>query len=254
MENRKGVGQPYIRASQFINTEIPLPSLEIQKNIVEELSMIETNIKSIETRIKQFKEEKERFKKYSRKPEIKELLKDAEIKKLGEFCDFKWGKNIPKRDRVIKTENNYPYYGSNGISGYTENFTFEGRSMLLGDQGSQWFNSLQLTNTEEKYNISNHTINISVNNDINFDYIYYVLKSFDLKQFNKDSAMIPEINFNIFKDFKIPIPSSEIQEQCIKIYQEKANFIQSIEEETESHKKYINDLKQLSKDIIYSYC
>ena len=32
--------------------KIPLPSLEIQEKIVEELSMIETNIKSIETRIK----------------------------------------------------------------------------------------------------------------------------------------------------------------------------------------------------------
>ena len=177
--------------------------------------------------------------------------------KLSDICDFKWGKNIPKRDRVIKTENNYPYYGSNGISGYTENFTFQGRSMLLGDQGSQWFNSLQLTNTEEKYNISNHTINILVKDDINFDYVYYILKSFDLKQFNKDSAMIPEINFNRFKDFKIPLPSLEIQEKIVEELSIIETNIKSIEtrieqlkEEKESFKKYSrkSEIKELLKD------
>lgn len=177
--------------------------------------------------------------------------------KLSDICDFKWGKNIPKRDRVIKTENNYPYYGSNGISGYTENFTFQGRSMLLGDQGSQWFNSLQLTNTEEKYNISNHTINISVKDDIHFDYVYYILKSFDLKQFNKDSAMIPEINFNRFKDFKIPLPSLEIQEKIVEELSIIETNIKSIEtrikqlkEEKESFKKYSrkSEIKELLKD------
>lgn len=177
--------------------------------------------------------------------------------KLSDICDFKWGKNIPKRDRVIKTENNYPYYGSNGISGYTENFTFEGRSMLLGDQGSQWFNSLQLTDTEEKYNISNHTINISVKDDIHFDYIYYVLKSFDLKQFNKDSAMIPEIYFNRFKDFKIPLPSLEIQEKIVEELSMVETNIESIEtrikqlkEEKERFKKYSrkSEIKELLKD------
>jgi type I restriction enzyme S subunit len=244
-----------ISTNTILDFKIPLPSLEIQEKIVEELSMIETNIKSIETRIKQLKDEKESFKKYSRQSSIrKELLKGVEIKKLGEVCEFKFGKNIPKRDRVVKTNNNYPYYGSNGISGYTENYTFEGKNMLLGDQGSQWFNSLQLTDNEVKYNISNHTINISVKDEINFDYVYYVLKSLDLKKFNKDSAMIPEINFDRFKDYKIPVPSPEIQEKCIQIYQQKESFINSIDDKIESEKKYINDLKNLTKDIIYSFC
>ena len=53
---------------------------------------------------------------------------------------------------------------------------------------------------------------------------------------------------------KIPIPSPEIQEKCIQIYQEKEKFIQSIDDKIDAEKKYINDLKQLSKDIIHNYC
>jgi type I restriction-modification system DNA methylase subunit len=253
-ECEKGSANKSLDKDKFMKLKIPLPSLEIQEKIIEELSMIETNITSIETRIKQLKDEKGRFKKYSRKSGIKELLKDVEIKKLGEVCEFKWGKNIPKRDRIVQTENNYPYYGSNGISGYTGGYTFEGKNILLGDQGSQWFNSLHFTDMIEKYNISNHTINISCKDIINIDYLYYLLKFLDLKNFNKDCAMIPEINFNKFKDFKIPVPSPEIQEQCIQIYQEKETFIQSIDDKIEAEKNYINDLQQLSKDIIHNYC
>ena len=57
-----------------------------------------------------------------------------------------------------------------------------------------------------------------------------------------------------FKVMKTPVPTSEIQEKCIQIYKEKEQFIQSIDDCIESHKKYIEELKQLSKDIIYSYC
>ena len=57
-----------------------------------------------------------------------------------------------------------------------------------------------------------------------------------------------------FKVMKTPVPSPEIQEQCIKIYQEKETFIQSIDDKIEAEKIYINDLKNLTKDIIYSYC
>ena len=79
MVNKKGVGQPYIRASHFVNTKIPLPSLENQEKIVEELSKIENRIKSIETSIKQLKEE-DTFKKYSRKSELKNYSKMQKLR------------------------------------------------------------------------------------------------------------------------------------------------------------------------------
>ena len=57
-----------------------------------------------------------------------------------------------------------------------------------------------------------------------------------------------------FKVMKTPVPSPEIQEQCIQIYREKEIFLQSIGDKIEAEKNYINELKILTKDIIYSYC
>ena len=53
---------------------------------------------------------------------------------------------------------------------------------------------------------------------------------------------------------KIPVPSPEIQQQCIQIFEEKEKFIQSIDEKITQEQKYIDDLKQLAKDVITSFC
>ena len=178
--------------------------------------------------------------------EKEKSIYNSPMVKLSDICEFKGGKNIPKRNRVIQTENNYPYYGSNGISGYTENYTFEGKYMLLGDQGSQWFNSLQLTKDNEKFNISNHTISISVKDDITFDYVYSILKQMDLKQFNRDSAMIPEINYRMFINYEIPLPSIKIQTEIISEFNKIKEIIKSKEIRIDNLKKEIIILKKNS--------
>ena len=118
--------------------------------------------------------------------------------------------------------------------------------MLLGDQGSQWFNSLQLTKDNEKFNISNHTISISVKDDITFDYVYSILKQMDLKQFNRDSAMIPEINYRMFINYEIPLPSIKIQTEIISEFNKIKEIIKSKEIRIDNLKKEIIILKKNS--------
>jgi restriction endonuclease S subunit len=252
MVNKKGVGQPYIRASHFVNTKIPLPSLEIQGKIVKELSMIETNIKSIETRIEQLKEEKERFKKYSRKSEIKELLKDAEIKKINEVMKVTGGKGENDRSKVETDEYNIPYYDSNGITSYVKNSLYDGEYIITARKmsiGSVHF-------VKGKYYSSDNTINItSMNGDTTLNtYFYYWLKFNNDILINMSSGIKPGIRMGEVRLLKIPVPSPEIQEQCIQIYKEKESFINSIDDKIDSEKNYINELKNLTKDIIHSYC
>lgn len=57
-----------------------------------------------------------------------------------------------------------------------------------------------------------------------------------------------------YKKVKIPIPNKETQEKLIEIFEEKEKYMENIDNKIESEKKYIDDLKQLSKDIISSYC
>lgn len=243
---------PCINKSKLYTLKIPLLSLEIQEKIVEELSIIETNIKSIETRIEQLKEEKERFKKYSRKSEIKELLKDADIKKINEVMKVTGGRGENDRSKDKNDEYNIPYYDSNGITSYVKNTLYDGEYIITARKmsiGSVHF-------VKGKFYSSDNTINItSMNGDTTLNtYFYYWLKFNNNILINMSSGIKPGIRMGEVRLLKIPVPSPEIQEQCIQIYQEKEKFIQSIDDKIEAEKKYIEELKQLSKDIIYSYC
>ena len=248
----RGLDKKSITKERLFNIEIPQLSLEIQEKIIEELSMIETNIKSIETRIKQLKDEKERFKKYSRKSEIKELLKDAEIKKLNEVMNVTGGKGENDRSKIETDEYNIPYYDSNGITSYVKNSLYDGEYIITARKmsiGSVHF-------VKGKYYSSDNTINItSIDGNTTLNtYFYYWLKFNNDILINMSSGIKPGIRMSEVRLLKIPVPTLEIQEQCIQIYKEKESFINSIDDKIESEKKYINDLKNLTKDIIYSYC
>lgn len=245
----KGQTVQNLNRDRLYDYKVLYPSLEIQGKIVEELSMIETNIKSIETRIEQLKEEKERFKKYSRKSEIKELLKDAEIKKLGEVCEINGGTRIVKKNN---TEGKYPVYGSGNESFTTTTFNREGLSIIVG-RFALSTTCVRLINKQLYLNDSGLTIHHE-NEQYQLFIGYYLLNNqYDIYNMSRGQAQ-RNLDMEKFKVMKIPVPSPEIQGKCIQIYQEKEQFIQSIDDKIEAEKKYIDNLKNLTKDIIYSYC
>jgi len=249
--NITGTAIPMITKTYYYNIKIPLPSLEIQEKIVEELSMIETNIKSIKTRIEQLKKEKERFKKYSRKSEIKELLKDTEIKTLGEVCDFNGYKNL-KRSEFIDGE--YPVIGGGQKpAGFHNKYNKKENTILCSGTGSYaGFISKYKTKVWASEAFSIEPKNEYINNN----YIYYCLVNEQQKIYSMRPANAgqPHMYSRIITELKLKVPTPEIQEQCIQIYKEKESFIQSIDDKIELEKNYIDELKNLTKDIISSYC
>ena len=57
-----------------------------------------------------------------------------------------------------------------------------------------------------------------------------------------------------FTNLKIPLPSLEVQQQCIELFEQKETYIQSIDDKIVQEKKYIEELKQLAKDVISTHC
>jgi type I restriction enzyme M protein len=130
MSSKKGGGQPYIRGSQFINHKIPLPSLEVQQQIVDELTLVEESTTTIQTRLDQLKREKEQYRKYGKKAEIRALLEGSDSKMLGDICEINGGKGINERSKEQTIENNIPYYDSNGVKGYVSESLYEGEYII----------------------------------------------------------------------------------------------------------------------------
>lgn len=149
-------------------------------------------------------------------------LNNIPVKSLGEVCSWRNGKNIPK-SQLAETYNEqqtpYPYYASNGITGYVPSYLFEGPCVLIGDQGTSWSKSVKYVPDGEKFYAGNHTIVMKVQNDLECitKYLYYSLYLSKLQCFEMCTHLIPELDKKmVFSQFKVYLPNLVIQTNIIE--------------------------------------
>ena len=248
-------GQPHMYPKTMMKIKIPLPSLEVQQQIVDELSHIETSIETIESRIAQLKREKDQYKKYGRKAEIREMLKDSEEKMLGEVCKID-DSSIKKHPTSYGSENvsQYRFYtGGKTKKLYCEKCDIEFEAIIQNRTNGSGKCNLFI---DKNFSVASQTlVYYSNNRNIYTKFIYYYLEN-NIEKLEKGyvGANHKNMSKSFMEKFKIPIPSQEIQKQCIALFEEKENFIQCIDEKINSENAYIVELKQLAKDVISSFC
>ena len=249
---QKGSCQKSLNKPKFLKMKIPLPSIEIQNKIVEQLDELYNNITTIETRITQLKKEHTLYKDYGRKREIKDLLKGVDEVKLGDIVNLSNG----TLQSTKNTPGDYPFItaGNNDKTHNTYNQDMECVLFVTGSQGSlgkvkHWKGGKCTFSTLL-------TIIVKKNMNVKYRYLYYYLKNnknYICKKYGKGSSKIT-INNNRFKELKIPLPSLELQETLIQLFTEKETHLDIIKQKIEEEKKYIDALKILANDIIISYC
>lgn len=165
----------------------------------------------------------------------KEYSEDVEVKTLGEVCEFiKTGKNKPKDN---KTGTKYPYYGTGSITGYTDDYLYDGIYLLTARNGT--IGNCFIVNG--KFFPSDHIFVIDIKDKMLLKYIYYYLSNNQQLINLKTGVGIPNITKKKLIDFKIPIPSLErqkeiveqldfIYEQCIKTSEEKIAQLKKLNE------------------------
>ena len=146
---------------------------------------------------------------------IDELLKDEKVewKKLGEVCNISTG----KLNANVKVENGkYPFFTCNEIPSKIDTYSFDTTAILLSGNGSRIGHVNLYSGKFDAYQRT-YVIEISEEN-IDIKFLYYFFKAFVKKYIdkNKTTGSIPYITLPILKDFKIPIPSLEIQEKIVK--------------------------------------
>ena len=123
---------------------------------------------------------------------------------LGDIVTFKRGYDLPK-DKMNKGK--YPVVGSNGIIGYHDEFTTKSPGITVGRSG----------NVGKPFIVKgdswSHNTTLFVEKFKNVDpyFVYYYLKTIDLKQFAGGSA-VPTLNRNHIHPIDIRIPR-DINEQ-----------------------------------------
>ena len=153
-------------------------------------------------------------------------------KKISELVEFiKIGKNKPTDN---KSGTKYPYYGTSGVNGFTDEFLFDGEFLLTPRNGTIG----QFFHTTGKIFPSDHMFVIKLKDNAMIKYIkYYFEFCVDLAS-KKHGATIPNITSSDIKDTEILIPELKV---CNII----VDRLDLLTENNKTCEKQIDELKKI---------
>ncbi len=135
-----------------------------------------------------------------------------EIGELIEVLDNK-RKPITKSDRK---EGIYPYYGATGILDYVEDYIFNERLVLIGEDGAKWESGDKTAFIAEgRYWVNNHAHVVKPKSGILIDsYLVACINHIDLSPYIT-GVTVPKLNQEKLRSIKIPLPPLEVQQQIV---------------------------------------
>ncbi len=135
-------------------------------------------------------------------------------KKLGDVCDILDSKRKP----VTKSNRKsgiYPYYGATGIQDYVDSYIFDGRFLLVGEDGAKWGkgdNSAFII--EGKSWVNNHAHILRIHENMSDVFIRYFLNGADLNSYIT-GAVVPKLTQAALVSIPIPVPPLSEQSRIV---------------------------------------
>ncbi|MBR6251279.1 MAG: restriction endonuclease subunit S [Bacteroidales bacterium] len=164
-------------------------------------------------------------------------------KKLGEVCDVLDSKRKPitKCDRQ---SGNIPYYGATGIQDYVKDYIFDGRYLLVGEDGAKWGkNDNTAYIIEGKSWVNNHAHILKMHDDAIDAYVRYFLNGKDLNCYIT-GAIVQKLTQAALVNIPIPLPPLETQSRIVA----ELDLLQAI---IDKQKAQLAELDNLAQCIFY---
>ncbi|OFN28007.1 MULTISPECIES: restriction endonuclease subunit S [Moraxella] len=202
-----GMGNPKLMSNQMEKIQIPIPPLSVQSQIVQILDTFTELTEQLTAELSM------RQKQYHYYRDL--LLSEHELakvgfewKRLGEVAKIKHGKDWKKL-----AIGDIPVYGSGGIMGYVDTFSYDKPSVLIPRKGSitnLFYVETPFWNVDTIYYTQIDTSQILPK------FLYYFIKTIDLMQLDTGSGR-PSLTQAILNKIQIPIPPLSIQSQIVQI-------------------------------------
>jgi len=132
------------------------------------------------------------------------------LRRFEEVCTLEYGASLPKEKRV---EGPYPVVGSNGITGYHNEYLVEGPAIVVGRKGSAG----EVTLIEKNCFPIDTTYYVKQTNptESNISFLYWLLKTLNLPEL-RGGAGIPGLNrTDVYETHQIPLPPLEVQKEIV---------------------------------------
>ena len=169
---------------------------------------------------------------------MQDLLKPKEgweDKKLGEITlSVASGKS-----NTQSREGKYPIYGSTGIIGWCNVYDYEGNKILIARVGA---NAGTVNKVSGKYCVSDNTLMVSLQSNIDIDFIFFKLINYQLNRLVFGSGQ-PLITGGQLKNLEFSLPSIEEQTRI-------AQILSDMDAEIEALEKKLNKYKMIKQGMM----
>ena len=190
--------------------ELPVPTLSEQQHIVNAYNTVNHHI----ILLKQINEKLEA----TAQQIYKDAISDSSKWKDGTINDvivLHDSKRIPLgSDERINMKKIYPYYGAAALMDYVDNYIFDGRYLLLGEDGTvmdeKGYPILQYV--EGKIWVNNHAHVLTGKNGYSIELLYLLFKNTDVREIVTGAVQL-KINQENLKNIPIKIIDSTILKQ-----------------------------------------
>ena len=200
-------GRQRVAKESFENLIIDLPPLPLQQRIAEILGALDDKIELNRQMNHTLEQMAQALYKHSFMDDIdpENLPEEWSVGKLGDVLSLEYGKSLREPERH---GGKYPVIGSSGIVGYHSTFLVKAAGVVVGRKGNA---GSVLWCSKDFFPIDTTFYVINSLSDKRFHYLFFLLKSLKLKDYNSDSA-VPGLNRNQAHDAEIIIPPDKIIE------------------------------------------
>lgn len=162
-------------------------------------------------------------------------------KKLGEVCEIfdSQRKPVTKSNRKSGC---YPYYGATGVQDYVDSYLFDGRYLLIGEDGAKWGamdNSAYII--EGQSWVNNHVHILQTKNDAIDKYLMYYLNYSDLDKYIS-GAIVRKLTQASLREIQIPLPPTPQQEAIVSELDEINSLLDLKREQLQTYDKLAQSL------------
>ena len=159
-----------------------------------------------------------------------------EVRRLKKVCILQRGYDLPKE---LFVDGDYPVYGSNGIIGYHNEFTTKAPCITVGRSGSVG----EVNYIFQDFWAHNTCLYVKESYNNNWDYLYGLLSSIDIKMLSNGSA-VPTLDRKNVHALFVSYPSIEEQKQIVEHFKDETKIIDTTISKTEREIELMKEYKE----------
>lgn len=220
-----------LSASKAATIEFPLPPLSEQQRIVERIEELFAKLDEAKERLQEVADSfavrkagilhkaftGELTKQWRRENGVSD--ESWEEKKLSEITENQDSKRIPlsksQRDNMNRI---YDYYGASGIIDKVDDYIFEGKKLLIGEDGANLVTRSKdiAFIADGKYWVNNHAHILDVKDTVLLMYLCHYINNMDLIPYVTGSAQ-PKLTQAKMNNIKIFLPTLSEQHEIVRL-------------------------------------